>query len=131
MTDRHRLAIQPDLLPQSSRDSRLRIGETDSLGADSTLSTQQPSQTVSQCDPVTTPGQVIPTAQFRITDSPRRSITAAASISPYSTSFNVDLQPRKLHASFKPNMHDTITFQIQDAAPRLAHSHNSSISMWD
>jgi hypothetical protein len=126
VTDRHRLAIQPDLLSETPRHSRLRIGKTDTLGSDSAPSTVEPSQAVSQCHPVRTPRQVVPCSQLCITNSPCRSVTAAASITLPAAAFNINPQPRELRLRPKPNLLDPIPIQIQDAAPRLAHSHKPS-----
>jgi hypothetical protein len=50
VTDRHRLTIQPDLLSQSSRDSRSRIGEIDALGPDSTSAAVQSPEAIPQLE---------------------------------------------------------------------------------
>src|SRR5437763_12972846 len=128
MTDRHRLAIQPDLLSQTPRHSRLRIGKTDTLGPDPTSLTVEPSQAVPQCHPICTPRQVVPCPQLCISDSPRRSVTAAASISLYASPLDIDPQPGELRLRFKPNLFDPIPIQIQNPGPRLAHSHNPSFN---
>jgi hypothetical protein len=128
VTDRHRLAIQPNLLSETPRHSRLRIGKTDTLGPDSTPSTVEPSQAVSQCHPIRTPRQVVPCSQLCISDSPRRSVTAAASISLYASPLDIDPQPRELRLRFKLNLLDPIPIQIQNPGPRLPHSHNPSFN---
>src|SRR5258708_12727124 len=93
MRGRHRLTVHHDLLPQAPGDPRLRIGKRNLFGANTAVSTPDPSLRIHQRDRMRRPPHIVPRAIARRSHVTRAATTPAASVPPHTPPFDPDRQP--------------------------------------
>jgi len=93
MRGRHRLTVHADLLPQTPRDPRLRIGELDPFGANAAVAALDASLPIHQRDGMRRPRDIVPRPVARRSHTTRAATTTTAWVAPDTAALDPDRQP--------------------------------------
>ncbi len=110
----HRLTVHPDLLAQAPRDTRLRFGEPDPLGANATVATPHAPLRIHQRDRMRRPGQIIPRANARRSHATRPTPTPTARVPPGTAALEPERQPAGGRVGVTLGCHDAKPGQAQN-----------------
>src|SRR6266536_1368151 len=121
---RHRLAVDPDLLPQPPSDARQGVGERHSLDADPTPPAANAAQRVHQRHRMLRPGQVAPAPVLRVTHprAPAAAPSAGVAPSPTPLDANPDASSRPFLLELQGFHAETVQPQELGKLPQRSHS---------
>jgi hypothetical protein len=118
-----RLTVHADLLPESTRDARLRLGKLDAFGADPAGATHDATLRVHHRDGMGGPRQVIPRPILTRSHASGASATAAAHVPPHATA----LDPNRQATLHLVDRHDPKARQPKNPRTIASRSHRSSL----